>query len=74
VTLVYEVPGITLTVRGKATEGGAEGDVISVLNEQSKRTVQGVVSGPGRVIISTGSPRFAANIPPARNASNADAR
>ena len=54
VTLVYEVPGITLTVRGKATEGGAEGDVISVLNEQSKRTVQGVVAGPGRVVVSTG--------------------
>jgi flagellar basal body P-ring formation protein FlgA len=66
VTLVYEVPGITLTVRGKATEGGAEGDVISVLNEQSKRTVQGVVVGPGRVIISTGSPRLAANLPPSR--------
>ena len=66
VTLVYEVPGITLTVRGKATEGGAEGDVISVLNEQSKRTVQGVVVGPGRVIISTGSPRLVANLPPSR--------
>jgi flagella basal body P-ring formation protein FlgA len=66
VTLVYEVPGITLTVRGKAIEGGAEGDVISVLNEQSKRTVQGVVAGPGRVIISTGSPRLAANLPPSR--------
>ena len=66
VTLVYEVPGIMLTVRGKATEGGAEGDVISVLNEQSKRTVQGVVVGPGRVIISTGSPRLAANLPPSR--------
>jgi flagella basal body P-ring formation protein FlgA len=66
VTLVYEVPGITLTVRGKAAEGGAEGDVISVLNEQSKRTVQGVVVGPGRVIISTGSPRLAANLPPNR--------
>ena len=66
VTLVYEVPGITLTVRGKAIEGGAEGDVISVLNEQSKRTVQGVVAGPGRVIISTGSPRLAANLPPNR--------
>jgi flagella basal body P-ring formation protein FlgA len=66
VTLVYEVPGITLTVRGKAAEGGAEGDVISVLNEQSKRTVQGVVVGPGRVIISTGSPRLAANLPPRR--------
>ena len=66
VTLLYEVPGITLTVRGKAIEGGAEGDVISVLNEQSKRTVQGVVAGPGRVIISTGSPRLAANLPPGR--------
>ena len=66
VTLVYEVPGITLTVRGKAVEGGAEGDVISVLNEQSKRTVQGVVVGPGRVIISTGSPRLAANLPPSQ--------
>jgi flagella basal body P-ring formation protein FlgA len=66
VTLLYEVPGITLTVRGKAIEGGAEGDVISVLNEQSKRTVQGVVAGPGRVIISTGSPRLAANLPPSR--------
>ena len=62
VTLIYEVPGIVLTVRGKAAEGGAEGDVISVLNEQSKRTVQGVVSGPGRVTVSVNSPRLAANI------------
>jgi flagella basal body P-ring formation protein FlgA len=64
VTLVYEVPGIVLTVRGKAADGGAEGDVISVINEQTKRTVQGVVVGPGRVIISTSSPRIAANIEP----------
>lgn len=64
VTLVYEVPGIVLTVRGKANEGGAEGDVISITNEQSKRTVQGVVSGPGRVTVSTGSPRLAANLAP----------
>ena len=72
VTLVYEVPGITLTVRGKAAEGGAEGDVIAVLNEQSKRTVQGVVVGPGRVIISTGAPRLAANLAPSKTASNDD--
>ena len=69
-TLIYEVPGIMLTVRGKAAEGGAEGDVISVVNEQSKRTVQGLVVGPGRVVISTGSPRLAANLAPA----NSDAR
>jgi flagellar basal body P-ring formation protein FlgA len=47
VTLVYEVPGVVLTMRGRATEGGAEGDTISVLNEQSKRTVQGTIAGPG---------------------------
>ncbi|MGN6571064.1 MAG: flagellar basal body P-ring formation chaperone FlgA [Pseudolabrys sp.] len=63
VTLVYEIPGITLTVRGKATEGGAQGDVISVLNEQSKRLLQGVVVAPGRVAIGMGSPRLAANLP-----------
>jgi len=73
VTLTYELPGIKLTVRGKAIEGGADGDVISVLNEQSKRTVQGVVAGPGRVIISTSSPRLAANIQPAEPATNAKA-
>jgi flagella basal body P-ring formation protein FlgA len=66
VTLIYELPGIRLTVRGKAVEGGAEGDTISVLNEQSKRTVQGVVAGPGRVVIRTSTPRLAANLPPAR--------
>lgn len=62
VTLVYEVPGVMLTIRGKAAEGGAEGDVINVLNEQSKRTVQGIIIGPGRVAISNGSPRLASNV------------
>ncbi len=64
VTIIYEVPGITLTVRGKATEGGAEGDVIGVLNEQSKRVLEGVVAGPNRVVISS-TPQLAANIPAA---------
>ncbi len=61
VTLVYEVPGVVLTVRGKAVEGGAEGDVVNVLNEQSKRTLQGIIVGPGRVAINNGSPRVASN-------------
>jgi flagella basal body P-ring formation protein FlgA len=51
VTLVYEVPGLVLTMRGKALESGAEGDTINVLNIHSKRTVQGTVSGPGQVTI-----------------------
>ena len=43
------MPGILLTVRGKALEAGAVGDVVSVLNIQSNRTVQATVIGPGRV-------------------------
>jgi len=51
VTITYEVPGIMLTVRGKATESGAVGDIVGVLNIQSNRTVQATVIGPGRVSI-----------------------
>jgi flagella basal body P-ring formation protein FlgA len=64
VTLVYRVPGIMLTVRGKAAEGGSEGDVITVLNEQTKRPVQGVVAGSGQVVVGSATPRLAANIEP----------
>ena len=63
VTLTYDMPGLSLTVRGKATEGGAQGDTITVLNEQSKRMLQGVVIGPGRVAVITGTARLAANLP-----------
>jgi flagella basal body P-ring formation protein FlgA len=62
VTLTFDIPGIALTVRGKALEAGAEGDVVSVLNEQSKRTLQGIVTGRGRVAIGSRSSRLAANI------------
>lgn len=66
VTLVYQAPGLSLTMRGKAVDSGARGDSISVLNEQSRRTVQGVVVGPGRVLVSLRNARLAANVPPAR--------
>jgi len=61
ITLVYEVPGILLTCRGKALESGGDGDVISVLNIQSKRTVQGTVTGPGRVTIAVTTAQIASN-------------
>jgi len=51
VTLHYEVPGIVLSMRGKALDSGAEGDTVSVLNIQSKRTIQGVVTAPGHVTV-----------------------
>ena len=55
VTITYEVPGILLTMRGQALEAGARGDVINVLNIQSKRTVQATVIGPGRVSVTAAS-------------------
>ncbi len=36
VTLNYEVPGIVLTMRGKALESGAEGDMVSVLTSKKR--------------------------------------
>jgi flagellar basal body P-ring formation protein FlgA len=51
VTLIYESVGLYLTVRGKALENGTEGDVVNVMNLQSKRTVSGVVTGRGQVSI-----------------------
>ena len=61
VTITYEVPGITLTMRGKALEAGAQGDVINVLNVQSKQTIQATVAGPGHVIVA--APRSSASSP-----------
>jgi flagella basal body P-ring formation protein FlgA len=56
VTINYAVPGIALTLRGKATESGGVGDIINVLNMQSNRTVQATVAGPGRVTIGAITP------------------
>ncbi|MBR1092149.1 flagellar basal body P-ring formation protein FlgA [Bradyrhizobium manausense] len=51
VTVIYQVPGIYLTTRGKALDGGAEGDTVSVLNLQTKRTLTGTVTGRGQVTV-----------------------
>jgi flagellar basal body P-ring formation protein FlgA len=64
VTIVFQVPGITLTIIGKANEPGALGDVISVINVQSKHTVQATVVGPGRVSVNAAGARLAANTAP----------
>ena len=53
VMLHYAVPGIVLTMRGQAMDSGAEGDTVNVLNPNSKRTIQGVVTAPGHVTVAT---------------------
>jgi flagella basal body P-ring formation protein FlgA len=57
VTLTYEAPGIYLTMRGKALDNGTEGDVVNVMNLQSKRTLSGTVTGRGQVSITPVAPR-----------------
>jgi flagellar basal body P-ring formation protein FlgA len=60
VTLIYESAGLYLTIRGKAQDNGTEGDVVSVLNLQSKRVVSGTVIGRGQVSVSVATPRLPA--------------
>jgi flagella basal body P-ring formation protein FlgA len=67
VTMFYDVPGIALTVRGKALEGGAIGDMVGVLNPQSNRTIQATVTGPGRVAVGSTAPMIAAAATPDQN-------
>jgi flagellar basal body P-ring formation protein FlgA len=66
VTLTYQAPGITLTLRGQAQDSGAFGDSIGVLNLETKRIVQGVISGPGRVTVAAATTHLAAAAPQVR--------
>lgn len=62
VTIIFEVPGIHLTMRGKAMESGAQGDVVSVLNLHSKRVIQGTVAGPGQIKATSAMMRLSASL------------
>ena len=48
VTLIFESPGIQLSVSARATQNASLGDVARFVNLQSNRTVEAVVDGPGR--------------------------
>jgi flagella basal body P-ring formation protein FlgA len=67
VSVIYQTAGLYLTTRGKALDNGTEGDVVSVLNIQSKRTVTGTVTGRGQVTIQIATPQ-----PPSDTASAAE--
>jgi flagella basal body P-ring formation protein FlgA len=57
VTLVYQAAGLYLTTRGKALDSGTEGDIVNVLNPQSKRTITGTVTGRGQVTVEIATPK-----------------
>ncbi len=51
VTVTYAAKGLTLTMRGRSQGSGSMGDVVKVQNLQSKKVVEGVITGPGHVTI-----------------------
>jgi flagella basal body P-ring formation protein FlgA len=73
VTLIFEAPGLYLTIRGKAVDSGTEGDIVNVVNLTSQRIVSGVVVGRGQVSISAVSPRISQASSQASNAGSSSA-
>jgi flagella basal body P-ring formation protein FlgA len=47
VTLVYQAPGMSLSMRTRALEDGAIGQSVRLLNTASSRTIDAIVTGPG---------------------------
>lgn len=47
VNLVYEMPGMSLTMRARALEDGAVGQGIRLINTSSNRTIDATVTGTG---------------------------
>lgn len=52
VTVIYHSSGLTLSMRGRAQGAGTMGEAVRVQNPQSKRIVEGVVSGQAQITIS----------------------
>lgn len=51
VTLAYRSAGITILAEGRALARGGTGDVIRVMNTNSRTTVSGVIAPDGSVIV-----------------------
>ncbi len=49
VTVVFRTAGLVLTARGRALKDGALGDIIPILNQRSKRTIEARILGPDTV-------------------------
>jgi flagella basal body P-ring formation protein FlgA len=56
VTVSYTAPGLALTMRAKASDGGALGDTIAIANPQSKKPLQATIIGPGKVSVNLAPP------------------
>ncbi|MET1411300.1 flagellar basal body P-ring formation chaperone FlgA [Roseibium sp. HPY-6] len=56
VTVTFNMPGVKLTSRAKALDPGAKGDVIDVMNLQSRRIVPATVTSRGQVRVHAANP------------------
>lgn len=61
VTMVFRSQFMSLTATGRAIEGGGRGDVIPVMNLQSKKTVYATITGPNQAMVGAGGVPVAAN-------------
>ncbi|MGZ6019272.1 MAG: flagellar basal body P-ring formation chaperone FlgA [Phenylobacterium sp.] len=55
VSVTYEADGVSLTLEGKAMASAGVGETLAVMNTQSKKIVQVVVSGPGQAVVGPGA-------------------
>lgn len=56
VNLVFSVPGLRLTARGRALEDAGSDEIARFVNLQSNRTIDAMVEGPGRARVVTAGP------------------
>ncbi|MBO6893298.1 MAG: flagellar basal body P-ring formation protein FlgA [Roseibium sp.] len=56
ITVIFEMPGMKLTSRAIAMDEGAKGDVIDIMNMQSRRIVPATVVSRGRVKVHSANP------------------
>lgn len=59
ITVTFEMPGMKLTSRAQAMDDGAKGDVIDVMNLQSRRIVPAIVTSRGQVRVHAANPVIA---------------
>ena len=58
VTMVYRHGGLLLTASGRAMENGGRNDVIRVMNDRSRLTIEARVAAPGQVNVIPASTRL----------------
>tara|TARA_B100000700_G_scaffold290644_1_gene348891 strand:- start:85 stop:897 length:813 start_codon:yes stop_codon:yes gene_type:complete len=56
ITMIYQTRFMRISARGKAKQSGAHGDTVRVENSGSKKIVEGVVTGPSEITVTSARP------------------